>query len=98
MIGALTTPAFRISNYIEAGLWTSIGIGFAIAALKHGGVTRRRCWIAAVTFVLFGISDLVESQTGAWYRPIWLFAWKGVCVLVLLYLMFVHFRDHRRSG
>jgi hypothetical protein len=94
---AVITRAFQISNYIEAGLWSSIGIGFAIAALRQKGVERKRCLIAAVTFVLFGISDLVESQTGAWYRPIWLLGWKGVCVLVLFYLMFVHFRDHRRS-
>jgi hypothetical protein len=94
---AVITRAFEISNYIEAALWSSIGIGFAIAAITHSGITRRRCWIAAVTFVLFGISDLVEAHTGAWYRPLWLLAWKGVCVLVLGYLMLVHFRDHQRS-
>src|SRR3954471_16195493 len=97
MIAALTTPAFRISNYIEAGLWTSIGIGFVIAALKYSGLTRRRCWIAAVTFTCFGISDLVESQTGAWYRPIWLLIWKGLCLLVMVWLLVLYFRE-RRTG
>jgi len=95
---AVITRAFQISNYIEAGLWTSMGIGFAIAALRQTALARKRCWIAAVTFVLFGISDLVESQTGAWYRPIWLLIWKGICVLVFACLMFLHFRDQRRSN
>jgi hypothetical protein len=34
--------------------------------------------------VPFGLSDLVESQTGAWWTPWWLFAWKALCVLGLL--------------
>jgi len=93
---AVITRAFQISNYIEAALWSSIGIGFAVAAMSRSGITRRRCWIAAVTFVLFGISDLVESHTGAWYRPIWLLAWKGACLVVFAVLGFVHFREIRR--
>ena len=94
---SVITRAFQISNYIEAALWSSIGIGFAIAAFRQSGVARKRCWIAAINFVVFGMSDLVEAQTGAWYRPIWLLMWKGACLVVFAYLMFVHFRDHRRS-
>jgi hypothetical protein len=92
---AVITRAFQISNYIEAGLWSSIGVGFAIAALRQAGLVRKRCWIAAITFVLFGISDLVESQTGAWYRPIWLLIWKGVCLLIFAWLLVNYFRDRR---
>src|SRR5436190_23685031 len=92
---AVITRAFQISNYIEAGLWSTIGIGFAIAALRKIGSARRQCWIAAVTFVLFGISDLVESTTGAWYRPIWLLIWKGLCLLVFAWLLINYFRGRR---
>ena len=38
--------------------------------------------IAAVAFFGFGISDLIEAQTGAWWEPIWLFFFKAACVLV----------------
>jgi hypothetical protein len=89
---AVITRAFQISNYIEAGLWICIGLAFAIAALRHSGVTRRHCWIAAISFVLFGISDLVESTTGAWYRPLWLLIWKALCLLVFAWLLISYIR------
>jgi hypothetical protein len=94
MLGVITR-AFRISNYIEAVLWTSIGITFAIAALRQSGIARRQCWLAAVTFVLFGISDLVESTTGAWYRPLWLLIWKGLCLLVFAWLLIKYLRQRK---
>jgi hypothetical protein len=97
MIGAVTTQLFRTSNYIEAGLWIVIGMGFAMAAQGKSGLLRRRCWIAAVTFVLFGLSDLVEVRTGAWYRPWWLLMWKGACVMVLAWLLITYVREKRTS-
>jgi len=48
---------------------------------------RRDAVAAAVAFVAFGGSDVVESFTGAWWRPWWLFAWKAACVLGLLVLL-----------
>ena len=94
---AVISRAFQISNYIEAGFWTCIGIGFAIAALKQTGITRRHCWIAAIDFVLFGISDLVESTTGAWYRPWWLLFWKGLCLLVFAWLLIQYLRTRKAN-
>ena len=93
---AVITRAFQISNYIEAGLWITFGIGCAVAAVRRYGIVRR-CWVAAVTLVLFGISDLVEAQTGAWYTPVWLLIWKGLCVLVIAGLVLLSFRDSRRT-
>jgi hypothetical protein len=42
----------------------------------------------------FGLSDFVEMQTGAWYRPWWLCLWKTATVIALLAL-FVLFRRRR---
>lgn len=94
---AVITRAFQISNYIEAGLWICIGFGFAIAAFRHSGTARRQCAIAAITFVLFGISDLVESTTGAWYRPLWLLIWKGLCLLVFAWLLINYIRRRKMN-
>jgi hypothetical protein len=93
---AVITRAFVISNYVEAGLWTCIGIGFAIASFRQIGTARRQCAIAAITFVLFGISDLVESTTGAWYRPPWLLIWKALCLLVFAWLLINYIRQRRK--
>jgi hypothetical protein len=35
-------------------------------------------------FVVFGVSDVIEAQTGAWWHPWWLFAMKALCVLGFL--------------
>ena len=94
---AVITRAFQIANYIEAGFWTCIGIAFAITALRQSGIARKHCWIAAITFVLFGISDLVESTTGAWYRPLWLLIWKGLCLLVFAWLLINYIRRRRMN-
>ncbi len=80
-------PLFVLSNHLEAVLWSSIGIIFLFYALRTQGIARRECLIAAVTFVLFGISDLVEARTGARWRPFWLLLWKGLCLLVLAILL-----------
>ena len=80
-------PTFVLSNHIECGLWCSIGIAMLIAAARQAGAVRRDCLIGGVTFVIFGGSDWVEATTGAWWRPWWLFAWKALCLLVLLYLL-----------
>jgi len=97
---AVITRAFQISNYIEAGLWISIGVGFAIAAVRRKGIAytgsgRSKCRIAAVHFILFGLSDLVEAHTGAWYRPLWLLLWKGACLVGFSILLLLYFREHR---
>jgi hypothetical protein len=92
LIGALD-PMFVLSNRLEAGLWSIIGIAFLISAIR----TRRvDAWIAAAGFFAFGGSDVVESHTGAWWRPWWLLGWKGLCLLVFLVLIIRHIS--RRNG
>lgn len=81
---------FRTANYIEAALWIMIGVVFLAAALRRAGVPRRTCLVGGVAFALFGMSDVVEAGTGAWWRPWWLLIWKSTCVLVFLLLLLTH--------
>ncbi len=80
---------FETVNHIEAGLWIVIGIAFAGYAIIQPRA-RRRASAAAIVFVLFGVSDIVEAQTGAWWRPWWLLCWKAVCILTMLILFLRH--------
>ena len=90
------TSFFRDSNLIECALWCAIGAGFLIrAALRRDH--RVTEVIASVTFLLFGLSDFVESHTGAWWRPWWLLVWKGVCLLVFLILLVRYIREKKRA-
>jgi len=89
----LLDPAFVYSNYAEAGLWTVMG---AAALLK--GHKDRSGIILGLTLIAFGASDLIESRTGAWYRPWWLFAWKAGCVLSILVSGIDLLRKRRRES
>ncbi len=90
-------PFFVWANWIESGLWSALGIGFALYSLRGAVEHRRRARMAAGVLVVFGMSDLVEAQTGAWYRPWWLFVWKAICVAGLLGLVVTHYRARSRK-
>ncbi len=79
-------------NVIEAGFW------MAIAAIVYWRSDRRSGprlgtgeWTAVILF-WFGISDLVETTTGAWYRPLALLVMKGACIAGLL-LCYIRYRQ-----
>ena len=78
---------FRTANYIEAGLWGLISIGFVVYAIAPRTTKRATALVAAATFLAFGLSDVVETHTGAWWRPWWLLAWKGLCIAVFFALL-----------
>jgi hypothetical protein len=89
---------FTTSNYIEASLWACIGLVFLVQSLRTPGPKRRPSLIAGLTFLVFGASDIVETTTGAWWRPWWLFMWKSVCVAIFLLLLAYYFRPKSQDG
>lgn len=89
---------FVAANRIEAGLWIAIGLAFAVVAVRRGARGWRACAVAAVAFIAFGVSDLVETTTGAWWRPWWLLAWKGTCLVVFAALLANYARQRRTSN
>ncbi len=89
---------FSTSNYPEAALWICVGLVCVGYAFRRSGIIRRRCWQAACVFIAFGLSDVVEVRTGAWWRPWWLLAWKGLCVAALMALLYDHCRRRRQGA
>ncbi len=84
---------FRTINLCEGILWLAVSAGFLVALVRRGD--RGAKLIAALTFAAFGLSDFVEMDTGAWWRPWWLLMWKGLCVAVMLTQLGVYMRRQR---
>ena len=70
----------KVGNLIEATLWFAVSVVFIVKAIQGRGRLRAVFILLAVAFSAFGVSDLVESETGAWWRPLWLLALKSICV------------------
>lgn len=76
----IPTREFVLANYFEAALWIAIGL---IVLVRRRG--RLGMSLSGALFA-FGISDIVETRTGAWYEPGWLLVWKCACVGFILVL------------
>lgn len=85
-------------NYLEAVLWFVMALALFAALLKAGfaGPYLKVQAIGCVAFVLFGISDLIEATTGAWWRPLWLLAIKAGCIVTLVGC-YIGYRGIRRK-
>jgi hypothetical protein len=71
-------------NGCEALLWMGLA-GFVAWRYRNAEPSLcRLSRIAAALLVLFAVSDVIEIQTGAWWRPVWLLMLKGFCLCGLL--------------
>ena len=64
-------------NFIEAALWFVIAFVLCINALyvdKYADY-KKVMLVASVCFLFFGVSDIIEAYTGAWWKP------RGLLVL-----------------
>ena len=82
----LSMTAVDVFNAVEVVIWCGIGLEFLRRGFVTGVISRRLASIAGVTFLLFGLSDVVELQTGAFWRPWWLLVWKGICIALFVWL------------
>lgn len=86
-----------IINAIELVWWPLLGI--YVAKRTARAILPAWRWlggIAAVTLVLFGLSDAVELYTKAWWHPWWLLVWKAACINILVGCVIVRVRLLRR--
>lgn len=75
--------ALQIFNSLEAVWWMSVGVVVWLKTERRQSIRRRLGFATAVWFVLFGVSDVIEVFTGAWWRPWWLLVWKVTCLVAL---------------
>ncbi|MFC1736836.1 hypothetical protein ACFL1X_12020 [Candidatus Hydrogenedentota bacterium] len=90
--GAKGPAAF---NTIEAGIWMFMACAWLIKSSRCIGKKRKILRVAAVTFLIFGISDLIEVKTGAWFKPLGLLLLKSACVISLLGCAVLYVKSNR---
>ncbi|MEQ8754129.1 MAG: hypothetical protein RID09_11510 [Coleofasciculus sp. G1-WW12-02] len=93
----LLEAIYQKGNYIEAGIWIAIALGFGVRIIRRSGTERYQALMAFLTFFFFGLSDIIEVQTGAWWRPWWLFVWKSLCVFSMAALLINYLRSRSDS-
>ena len=74
-------------NFFEAILWFSLAAFILIFGVLRGKIVvgqRKTFLFLSAVLLLFGISDLIEMKTGAWWSPIWLLLYKGVCIIGII--------------
>jgi hypothetical protein len=79
-----------IGNIIEGCFWFLVSLVFFVPALRPKEGHRWFCLSGGALFVIFGLSDMYESTTGAWWKPWWLILWNVGCVggMVLLFFWY----------
>lgn len=64
-------------NSVEAAIWVSVGLLILVGYKKVSVKGSRKDVVGlGILFVAFGISDVVEFFSGAWWQPWWLLLWK----------------------
>lgn len=71
-------------NAVEAAYWVVVGIVVYVRSRRETPAVRTVSSVACGGFVLFGVSDVIEIFTGAWYKPVGLLVFKAVCLTTLV--------------
>ena len=81
----------KTGNLVEAAFWMLVTVVLFVKAIRAAPL-RGIFFILAAAFFVFSISDIIESQTGAWWKPFWLLLMKTACIAVF----FFGFREYYR--
>ncbi len=84
----------RTGNLIEAAFWIIFGLVVTLGLRRQARRLTLLSLVAGIVIILFGLSDLVEARTGAWWRPWWLLLWKAACLTAMMACFLIY----RRSG
>jgi hypothetical protein len=70
--------AYEAFNYFEGAAWVAIAIVLPFRFRSCPPEKRSIVLRASLTFIAFGVSDVLEAPTHAQVPP-WLWAWKLLC-------------------
>lgn len=85
-----------VFNFCESILWISFGCTMFVVTVKSALKRPKVLYVAAITFVVFGISDIIEIYTGAWWQPLWLLIMKVSCIVSFI-VCFISYKWNTRN-
>lgn len=88
----------EIFNAAEAAWWFLLAALAAAFGAGARGMTPRRQWALLTFLTLFGVSDVVEVFTGAWWNPPALLLLKAVCLCGLMVTAWTIFGERWRKA
>lgn len=71
-------------NLVEAIWWMAVALIVGTGRLNVPELHGWPKWLLVVALFLFGVSDLIEFRTGAWWRPVSLLALKTGCIAAFI--------------
>lgn len=84
-------------NLLEAIFWFTLSLFcFFLWSFKKksNSVQKKYPLLLSLIIFIFGITDLIEIKSGAWWRPIWLLLLKSICLIGII-VVFVKWRYFR---
>ncbi len=72
-------------NAFEAVLWMGVAGLILWRGAELTALPLRTRWVWALSFFLFGVSDVIEFFTGAWWKPPALIVFKALCVFGIVF-------------
>ncbi len=80
-------------NIVEAFFWMAMSwIAVLYSYKKSDWYMLSLSWV----LFLFGFSDVIESQTGAWWEPWWLLVWKACCIISISALFWLIMKKRKQ--
>jgi len=83
-------------NHIEAVWWFIVAAYFFCKSYSSPPDKRKIGYTAAIAFLFFGISDIIEAHTGAWWQPWQLLALKASCLAVFAVCIILYYRNRKK--
>ena len=71
-------------NAVEAVWWWVVAAVVARPSFEPDRLRAVDRWTLVLAFAAFGVSDVIEYFTGAWWRPRWLLVLKVGCIAAFI--------------
>ena len=82
-------------NLCEGIVWLILAIVIYFFPLFRDEKNNRGRGLS-LFLIFFGISDFIEMNTGAWWKPWWLLIWKAICLGGIVFLLTDYFIKRRK--